>query len=536
MSSHAIVCLGRFGDVVAGLPLAYAMALDGHQVHWYIETQFASILEPCSYIIPHPLPIATAQVTMAVREANKGGHDKVLVAQVEGNPNICPVECENFTLKQWAHAGIEWLDRYHDYRPLFDRRDYRAEAEAAKRLPPDDGRPLFLCNFNGHSSPYGNVTSQWTWAFAEFSKQYRVFDLSGVKLDKPHHLLGLLDRADVLLTTDTLHLHLANATQTPTIQMSAGVTPQGRPSRFYDSEPRNHVIHKCSYAESVTPLGRAAIARILREKDFELGRYVRDVGPLCRGSMKLGGRMIHHVTNWYTGNAKDNPRVFRARATWEELRIDPDYRIIEHSIKPGDRTSADLGDTRTLPYIKDIVDAGCKGADDKDIVVFSNSDVSLVPEALYEIRRKMEHMPCCYSRRIDVPDNSARRKLKDNVRAVVHVGADLFAFEVGFWKQHKDDLPDVFLSCEGWDAVARFFCRKHSKFPEIEVPIIWHQQHQSWWALNENIRDNVAQIHNRSECIKWSYANGCDAALYGDKSKFVFKPDDAWMGRKVVSI
>lgn len=541
----ALLQLGRKGDCVNALGIAYQLALDGNEVHWYVSKEHAVILESCSYVIVHPLDLRDSAVPEAIRivqkEAKDFGFVRIVTPQVNGNESGVPcVECENFTLKQYALAGIEFLTNYHKYRPLFDRRNRKEEESVIAKLPKEDGRPLLLVNFKSTSSPYMHNVSQWEWIFKTFSKSHRIYDLSDKVFAKPQYILPLLEKAEVLITVDTLTLHLAYATMTPTIQMSPGTNPRGRPDTSYDSEPRKQVVFKCSYMDSVSPVVRAKIETIIREKDYSPNRLVRGLFSNEHISPHLvrGGRRIFHVTNWYLGNKGDNPRILRARATWEELRLDPNYYILDHQLTHKDRSSRDIGDTRKLPYIRDIIDFGCSdpGATENDIVVFSNSDVAVVPEMLMSLRQKMQSCECCYSRRIDVLNFDTRHTLQSLKGSKAHVGADLFAFSIGFWRKHRETLPDLYLGCEGWDFVARHWCQSHNPKAETEVALIYHQIHPSYWQKSEIIHDNPAQVHNRKACELWAKENGCEMGLQGNRSKYLFKSDSEFVKKSLVAV
>lgn len=533
-----IIQLGRHGDCVMALPIAYALAYDGHDVHWYVSKAFAAILEPVSYVTIHALDLMETAVARAQQIAERDGCERVITPQVDGNPAPTTIETENFSLRQFANAGPEWLARFHDFKPAFDKRDRAGEAEAMTLLgpaDPNDTRPWLMYCLKSHSSPYTSYADDTQrWIERTFGEQYQTFDLSPLKLPKPHHLLGLLGCAACLITVDTLTLHLATATNTPTIQLSAGTAPNGRPSFFYDSEPRAHVIFKTSYKDSVTPLARGKMEKIIKTQDFAPGRLVRAIDPLAVAHPPITKERIWHVADWYVGNAADNPRIFRARATWEDLRKDPYYEICLHKLKAEQRNSTQIGDKRALPYIADIIDHGDLLAQAGDILVWTNSDVSFVPEALNEIRKKLASMPCCFSRRIDVRDNAPRRTLRDLASQPAHVGADLFAMRASFWREHGAELPFLFLGAEGWDWVMRHWMWKYAPQAEMRPPVIYHQAHQSEWAKRENIKSAPSQLHNRDECQKWAYAHGLDAALYGDKSPFLFRDDAAWLKGRMV--
>jgi hypothetical protein len=245
-------------------------------------------------------------------------------------------------------------------------------------------------------------------------------------------------------------------------------------------------------------------------------------------------RRIWHVMDWFVGNAQESPRVFKAQGTREAMyAADRNYMLRYHQLRQGQRSSRDLGDVRALPYIRDIIDYGCAepACKDSDILVFTNSDVSLCPEAMDELRRKMAGSDCCFSRRIEVQDSACLMHLRQLQTMPAHVGADLFAFRVGWWREHRTEMPDVFLACEGWDWIARFWMRQYEEDPEFG-PVIYHEKHQSWWAKRENILDNPGQKWNRQEGERWARENGCEKALW-DNHVYLFKSDGTWQQEPV---
>ena len=109
----------------------------------------------------------------------------------------------------------------------------------------------------------------------------------------------------------------------------------------------------------------------------------------------------------------DRERILNARQTWEVVkRIDGRWRPSLFNAE-GRRTSRDLGDARSVPYIGDLLDFGVELAGEAGIVCWSNLDVCLVPEAAAVIRHKLSLGRCCHSRRIDVADATVRRSWRE---------------------------------------------------------------------------------------------------------------------------
>lgn len=523
MKRIAIIQLARTGDIVSILPVARHLA-KGNTVDMYVLPEFAGILGAVSYVTPVLHKTHCRDVRGAYAAAVAAGYDKIICAQADGNPTPPANPTANFITEQWLRAG--YLTHFHKWGLVFDKRDRAGEQAAVERHLPGRKRPVVAFCFHGHSSPYRWGDMQRERLKRAFGATHTLLDLAACQFpDKPHLLLGLLEQAECLWTVDTLHLHLAYATGTPTIVMSAGMTPGGKISSYYDSEPRAHWVHKATYRESIEPEYWKTVERIIRERDYAPKRLVRKIPAYHTDK-------IIHVMDWWLGNAEDNKRIRKAQACWQWLATnDANYQTVLYATEDNPRNSKTvLGDTRALPFIKDIISYGAAKADSNDILVFTNSDVCLVPEALSAIRAKLDKQPACYSRRVEVENALPPRNLSDIVNIKAHVGADLFAFRAGWWETHKHEIPDLLLSCEGWDAVARFWLRRHVKNPELNPPVIYHETHKSFWMKPDIIHENVAQKYNRRLCETWAKENGCAPALYdAQKSQYLFKPDSAWL-------
>lgn len=530
----AIVQLARAGDIVNVLPVARELHLGGYDVDLIVHQDFAEILEAVSYVTPVLVdgpnndPCAHANAARV-----SGNYSLVLCAQVNGNYTPLDVECESFIVQSWARAGMEWVERFHDLPLVFDHRDAEGEAAAVEALvPPDDGRPLLAFCLKGYSSPFADADAFGEWLVKKHAGRYRLLDLSEVRLPKVHHLLALIEAADVLLTVDSLPLHLAYAAGTPTIALSRGIP-------HYNSEPREHWIGRVLYPVANSTEGRQAVYDLLNDPVA----LRRRKGSLCRPPAAMYRHRIIHAVDWYLRPGDDleatheRRRVMNARTTWDRLQngdadagvAKADWRIAFHVLQDTDRSSADLGDFRRLPYIKDVIDFAAKCArHDDEILVFTNADTLILPDAPAAIREKLAAGDCCYSRRIDVSSGEYPYTREQLTRYPRHVGADLFAFRVGWWKQHRDEFPDLLLACEGWDWVARQILKRHNPAAEIDPPVIYHERHAPVWAYSLNIHDNPGQVWNRFECSRWAIANGFKNAILTDSSPWLFKPDGTW--------
>lgn len=553
----AVVQLARYGDQAHVLPVLLDLRQRGAEVTVIVHPRFTALFEAVTYVNvvvwdgPDNEPLTAAA-------AFEGKYDKIIVAQVNGNGAKYPGgKPENFTAAQWVNCGDDYLGRYHELPLVFDNRDHMAEHEAlCDELGPQyetDPRPILCYHLAGHSSPFqarhganDDCAKRFRdWIVAKFSKAYRVVDLGDLDLDKVHHLLGFLERAACLITSDSLPLHLAYAFGTPTFAFS-------RDHTWYMSEPRAHWLNRWTYAQANEPTVRLEIYNALMDRNgiayppkisirdgdggmfTSIGREDRDGVTWKRSLARTPGRMIArrivHVSDWYAPKAgsDDRRRLVDARRTWDTLvmRQGTGWELAIHELKPGQRSSADLGDPRKLPYIKDVIDFGAANAADDDILVFTNADTNLLGDVPNVVRDKLAAGACCYSRRVDVADAVLpyTREVLAQYRA--HVGADLFAFSAGWWRAHRDEFPDLLIGCEGWDWIARRVLERHNPDAEINPAVIYHERHSPQWAWSKNIHANPGQQWNRRICEEWARDNGFESALFAPgESQYLFRAD-----------
>lgn len=271
--SYALIQLCRHGDIVSLLPIAKHLRDEGHEVTIVTASEFSPILGAVSYVGVIRHDTHHRDIVGATHAAKKAGIINIIKCQGGGQQDA---DVENFQCAQWARAGF--LKNFHDFPLVFDNRDKAQEARAlSDYIHADEKRPLILTNFKSVSSPYYQVTAQRKWAKETFGKDYFVLDISDICFRNVAHILGFIERAEVLITVDTLTLHLAYATGTPTIALSRFMDRNNKPTTYYNSEPRSHWVYHCSYADSIHAGARLEMERIIREKDYKPGRLCRDM-------------------------------------------------------------------------------------------------------------------------------------------------------------------------------------------------------------------------------------------------------------------
>jgi len=255
----AIIQLARFGDIVSILPAAHNLSKN-NQVTFFTHVDFADILEVCSYVKVIKLDTTHRDVSGAIQRAKDLKFDKIIVSQVNGNPEPAPFATDNFICLQWARAGA--LEHFHDFPLVFDKRDKLAEKAIIDKYIPKGDKPLLAFNLIGHSSPYPDYGAerarnfQTKWIEDTFGDKYKLLNLGLIKLPKVYNLIPLIEAADYLLTIDTLHLHLSYGTSTPVIALV-------KDQVWYQSEPRSNWVGKLTYSESFTEEGKNKLKEIL---------------------------------------------------------------------------------------------------------------------------------------------------------------------------------------------------------------------------------------------------------------------------------
>jgi hypothetical protein len=212
--------------------------------------------------------------------------------------------------------------------------------------------------------------------------------------------------------------------------------------------------------------------------------------------------IVHTVHMW-----GDSPRHKRAQGTWQY--------IYGQGVKPLHlseyvRDSRSLGDSRQLPYLKEVLRRGmaaCKK--DLDVVLWTNDDIGLDPGI---VEWCMESV---------VADGALSMRRNESG----HMGRDLFAFTKGWLNNHFQSIPDFVLGCPCFDLALAAQIRKfHGIKSTMDnfVLDIWpaetphryalHENHPSSWA-GEKEHIYKANLHNKKLANDYFRRNGIMVTL-----------------------
>lgn len=220
----AILLLGRFGDLVNILPVARELSRRaGQPIHFVTSRQFASVLEGVSYVIPDVLDLPHDRVNEA-REICSKKYTTTVCAQVWGHNFSTSRESSIYNVESWRVAGfLSEFNNTHDFPLVFDRRSPERERALSESLPMA-GKPVVLVNIGGgHTAPYSGANIFFQSLQSAWSHDFNILDISEVRAERIYDLLGLFDRAALLVSNDTATIHLAAASDIPVIFLSNSI-------------------------------------------------------------------------------------------------------------------------------------------------------------------------------------------------------------------------------------------------------------------------------------------------------------------------
>jgi hypothetical protein len=230
------VHLGKHGDLIILLPgFEWHYNMTGEKPVVMVSKEFAPTLDGCSYLEPWVTDLHWYGDCGAARaEAVKRfGVDKVCMPKWWDDPTFTPPEIRTSATKlvihgktmqveasdyfsymasQWKYAGFP--KELLSCKPKFDRRNLEREAHHAAQIFKTKKPKLLYCLNTGGSSPFP-FPPEVEKLIYEFQGRFELVNLMDIRLTHLFDLLGLMDRARFLVTTDTAILHLAGASDIP---------------------------------------------------------------------------------------------------------------------------------------------------------------------------------------------------------------------------------------------------------------------------------------------------------------------------------
>lgn len=492
----SFIQLGKMGDIMIVLrALRIWYERTGVKPRLIVAQDFSRLLEGVSYIERHTVPfhwwkgLGTAR---SYAETQFGAEATVI--QCRGDSwSIDESQWPCFHVSMWDRAGVP-LSEIRTAPLVFDLRNYERESQIAAQFIAH-GRPTLLYNFEGISSPLKAAADIKT-ELNQYRDRYQLVNLGPIRTPFLFDLLGLYDRAAVLVTSDTSTLHLAAASKVPVI----AYTQDG----WGSSIPAQNCICEIKYREAGQSMER------LREALRSPGSVPANQPPIVLPARP--GKIYHCFTAYQPKDADTRRRNTVAQRTWK------DQPWIEVPIKDADLPRMFREDGRAWPYIKDLFDLATKDRDPEDIVVYTNADIHVRSDTCRQIREAMKTSQAIYGYRRDFVRLLRPLRDAEYERGENYCGSDIKAFRVGWWRANRDQMADMVLGGEAWDPMIRLLIDQTNPASRNSIPnLIGHERHASFWEAAENRYRLEMQKHCLRTAHAWFTARGVDPASHGIK-------------------
>lgn len=470
--NRRIVQMGRYGDIINILPIARDISKrTGKPVPVVCKREYADILDGVSY--------AVAEVCDSPPPKDPSVLDTHAAHPI--SQRRVP-----YNLQAWEQVG--YADRFMSLFPVFDMRCRVREIELVESLVTFT-KPVMLLALNGLSSPMPEkVRDQVRKRVREsFDRRFQVIELNQ-KVYRPYDLLGLMDVAAVVLTIDTMILHLATATDIPVVAMLSS-----HPPVFWRaSATKGNVVCSMTYDKVL----------------YQWDQIVRSVDAHTRYPWTAPNPIIHVVPTYRPASDEEQRRLRVAENSWDDFhRLGATF--VEFTEADAPRVLA--MENRRLPYLKDALElALSRAGSNQDVICFTNSDTVLDQGFWFALQHRMASSDYCCSFRMEYEKAESEKDVRCGYRTF---GRDMFAFKRGWLADHLDEIPDFLLGVGGWDyALAMWFrilsgrtaesCDPSVLMPDIEMGygFVWHERHDSDWYTKTDQEYLKPAGHNR-QCL-----------------------------------
>lgn len=340
MSDTTIILLGRYGDIVNILPLAWKRAQSG-KVRWIVAKQFADIFQGIDYVQPIPIDVEYQDgIPAAQALAKKERLPNVIIPQPCNNPDTRRLT-DSYQKEAWRLAGA--MDEFGCYPPPFWNNVDLDIARAFKRS--------VLVFTEGHSSPYEH---QYSLLGMLRGIGCEIEDGWHLKMDRPQDITPAIIGADLVIATDSLPLHLSRSCSTPVISIindgwKGSVPPPQSIATFRYSGDPQMIVNK--------------VKQILGWKSGEVVQ-VTDVH----------GETERHLV---------------ARKTWGKGVYKSEWK----------RDARSIGEPRNLHYFKDLLEAAMGVAHHNDCILWTNDDVQVYDSSREAFAEHVKMFDFCSVRR-----------------------------------------------------------------------------------------------------------------------------------------
>lgn len=243
----AFVSLARLGDIINCLPMCRWHHDQGHEVSFLHDARLSAIFSGVTYVKSVSVFQPHMKLLSVVEHAKKS-YDVVFNAHPFGPTYHGPFD-KPHNVRAWLSCGFT-EEQFHDivhYPLVFDNRCPEREQFVVTRHVKETTKPLLLLNLTAKSSQFNNKARLADAIRKQWAESCEIIDLAHVRAGRFYDVLGLIDRANLLVTVDTSAMHLAAASTTPVVALIGD-------NEKTAAEPRCNVVLQLKYSEWLTRL------------------------------------------------------------------------------------------------------------------------------------------------------------------------------------------------------------------------------------------------------------------------------------------
>lgn len=505
--------LGRYGDIINLLPVLKVVADNHKPPLLMVSSKFADLLDGISYVRPFITQLSNEKLGEALKIAREN-FDFVICSQIWGEGWSQAKTMKHYNVESWKNSGM--LHRFNDpaLRPVFDKRDVAREKALIANVVQKDTRPLILVNASAAvSSPCPSCAGLMEEIKSMWGQDYNVVDLSQVRGERLFDLLGLMEQASCLVSIDTSLLHLVTATNCPVV----AIVPSKADGWAATKVRCGNAVATLHYEEIFFDKSQKvheAIAAAVERPNKKV--------TMSKAKLKRPARVFHLVDRFDDVDKKQLERKTHGWFTWDKMYEKSDLLPIHawpHFYTRDARNT--LGDSRSLPYFRDLLQFALGQIKSDDIILWTNDDNLLHPSIAEYVRFHVgSYGPCSFFRTefrgAHWPSMKRRPETLAAWNREKHVGRDGFAFRASWLKEHLGEIPDVVLGAKMWDIHLACIIRlnygiettnkniwEHILPAEGQNGLTCHLAHQSNWALPTH-QESPSNQHNGRLFLEWA--------------------------------
>jgi hypothetical protein len=198
---------GRAGDLILMLPAWKAISERVGKPVIITSSEFQQIFEGVSYVDCLPTNYHWSNELDVMYKFARKRYPNCVLTQLHGHGiHPMPDSHPSYSWSMWNRVGL--LKEYYDLPLVFDRRNPVREKSLRDTL--SKGRPYILTKYHGITSPFPFVPELFKATQSVFGGSgVTIVDLDKVVAFRIFDLLGVMDGALGMITTDTATLHLA---------------------------------------------------------------------------------------------------------------------------------------------------------------------------------------------------------------------------------------------------------------------------------------------------------------------------------------